>query len=107
MSLKAMSTWTDVPWYLCDKESYLSWFNFINVAFQYMQQTYFHLIMSLRLSSFPMHSKTYLKSLYFWSAETEVTLSRQINKLDVSQQVKQWNAEWTEHKLDPFTSMIY
>ena len=26
-----------------------------------MQQTYFHLIMSLHLLSFPKHSKTYLK----------------------------------------------
>ena len=45
----------------CDKESYLSWLTFINVAFPYMQQTYFHLIMSLHLHalSFPKHSKTY------------------------------------------------
>ena len=28
MPLKAMSTWTDVPWYFCDKESYLSWLTF-------------------------------------------------------------------------------
>ena len=34
----------------------------ISVAFPYMQQTYFHLIMSLHLLSFPKHSKTYLKS---------------------------------------------
>ena len=60
--LRAMSTWTDVPWYFCDKESYLSWSTFINVAFPYMQQTYFHLIMSLHLLSFPKNSKTYLKS---------------------------------------------
>ena len=42
--------------------------------------------------------KNLFKSKYFWSAETEVTLSLQINKLDVSQQVKQWNAGWTERK---------
>ena len=65
MPLKAMSTWTDIPWYFCDKESYLSWLTFINVAFPYMQQTNFHLIMSLHLLSFPKHSKTYLKSKYF------------------------------------------
>ena len=53
MPLKAMSTWTYVPGYFCDKESYLSWLTFINVAFPYMQQTYFHLIMSLHLLSFP------------------------------------------------------
>ena len=62
MPLIAMSTWTDVPWYFCDKESYLSWLFFLNVAFPYMQPTYFHLIMSLHLLSFPKHSKTYLKS---------------------------------------------
>ena len=60
MPLRAMSTWTDVPSYFCDKESYLSCLTFINVAFPYMQPTYFHLIMSLHLLSFPMHSKTYL-----------------------------------------------
>ena len=26
MPLRAMSTWTDVPWYFCDKESYLSFY---------------------------------------------------------------------------------
>ena len=62
MPLKAMSTWTDVPCYFCDKEPYLSWLTFINVAFLDMQQKYFHLIMSLHLLSFPEHSKTYLKS---------------------------------------------
>ena len=62
MPLRAMSTWTDVPLYICDKESYLSWLTFINVAFPYMQPAYFHLIMSLHLLSFPKHSKTYLKS---------------------------------------------
>ena len=62
MPLKAMSTWTDVPEYFCDKESYLSWLTFINVAFAYMQQTHLHLIMSLQVFSFPKHSKTYLKS---------------------------------------------
>ena len=38
MPLKAKSTWTDVPWYFCDKESYLTcnWLTFINVAFPYM-----------------------------------------------------------------------
>ena len=56
------TTLTDVPWYICDKESYHSWLTFINVAFPYMQPTYFHLIMSLHLLSFPKHSKTYLKS---------------------------------------------
>ena len=61
MPLKAKSTWTDVPCYFCDKESYLSWLTFINVTFPYMQQTIFHLIMSLQLLSFPKHSKTYLK----------------------------------------------
>ena len=47
MPFRAMSTWTDVPCYFCDKESYLSWLTFINVAFLYMQPTYFHLIMFL------------------------------------------------------------
>ena len=61
MPLKAKSTWTDVPCYFCDKESYLSWLTFINVTFPYMQQTFFHLIMSLHLLPFPKHSKTYLK----------------------------------------------
>ena len=37
-------------------------FFFINVAFPYMQPTYFHLIMSLHLLSFPKHSKTYLNA---------------------------------------------
>ena len=36
MPLRAMSTWTDVPLHFCDKESYLSWLTFINVAFPYM-----------------------------------------------------------------------
>ena len=50
MPLKAMSTWTDVLGYFCEKELYLSWLIFfINVAFPYMQQTYRHLIMSLHL----------------------------------------------------------
>ena len=62
MPLRAMSTWTDVPRYFCAKESYLSWLTFINVAFPYMQPTYFHLKMSLHLLPFPKHSKTYLKS---------------------------------------------
>ena len=57
MPLKAKSTWTDVLWYFCDKESYLSLLTFINEAFTYI----FHLIMSLHLLSFPKHSKTYLK----------------------------------------------
>ena len=43
MPLKAKSTWTDVPWYFCVEETYLSWLTFINVAFPYMQQTFFHL----------------------------------------------------------------
>ena len=38
------------------------WLTFINVAFLYMQQTYFHLIMSLHLLSSPKNSKTYMKS---------------------------------------------
>ena len=59
MRLRAISTWTDVPKFFCDKESYLSWLTFINVAFPYMQRTYFHLIMSLHLLSFPKLSKTY------------------------------------------------
>ena len=63
MPLKAMSTWTDV---LNDisviRNHIFSWLTFINVAFPYMQQTYFHLTMSLHLLSFPKHSKTYLKS---------------------------------------------
>ena len=63
MPLKAKSKWTDVPWYFCDKESYLSWLTFI--AFPYMQQTFFHLIMSLHFLSFPKHSKTYLKPYNF------------------------------------------
>ena len=63
MPLRAMSTWTDVPLYFCDKELYLSWLTFINVAFPYMAQpTYCYLIMSLHLLTFPKHSKTYLKS---------------------------------------------
>ena len=45
---RAISIWTDVPWYFCDKESYLSWLTFINVAYPYMQPTYF-----LHLLSFP------------------------------------------------------
>ena len=32
MPLKAKSTWTDVPCYFCDKESYLSWLTFINTV---------------------------------------------------------------------------
>ena len=62
MPLKAMSTCADVPSYFYDKESYLSWLTFINVAFPCMLQTYFHLIMFVHLLSFPKHSKTYLKS---------------------------------------------
>ena len=62
MPLKAMSIWTDAPCNFCDKELYLSWLTFINVVFPYMQQTYFHLIMSLHLISFLKHSKTDLKS---------------------------------------------
>ena len=55
MPLKAMSTWTDVPRYFCDKEPYLSWLTFINVAFPDMQQKKIHLIMALHLLSFPKH----------------------------------------------------
>ena len=44
------------------KESYFSRLTFITVAFSYMQQTYFHLIMSLHLLSFPKHSETNMKS---------------------------------------------
>ena len=47
-----------------DISSYLSWLTFINVAFPYMQQTYFHLIMSLHLLSFPKHSKIVKKYLF-------------------------------------------
>ena len=57
MPLKPMSTWTDVLLYFCDKESYLSWLTFINVAFPYMQQTYFHLIMPLHFYLFPSIQK--------------------------------------------------
>ena len=64
MPFKAMGTWTDIPLYFCDKESYLSWLTLINVTFPYMKKTYFHLILSLHLLSFPKNSKTYLKSLY-------------------------------------------
>ena len=56
LPLKVMSTWTNVPWYICDKESYLSWLTYINVAFPYMQQTYFHLIIS-ELIIFPQAFK--------------------------------------------------
>ena len=71
MPLRAMSTWTDVPWYFCDKESYLSCLTLINVAFPYMQPTYFHLIMSLHLLSFPSIQKL------IWSLSTsEVLKSR-------------------------------
>ena len=28
MPKREMSTWTDVPGYFCDKESYLSWLTF-------------------------------------------------------------------------------
>ena len=41
MPFKAMSTWTDVPLYFCEKESYLSRLTFINVAFLYMQHNLF------------------------------------------------------------------
>ena len=41
MPLKAMSTWTDVPRYFCDKEPYLSCLTLINVAFPDMQQNIF------------------------------------------------------------------
>ena len=61
MHLKAMSNWTDVPCYFCEKASCLSRLTFINLACSYMQQTYFHLIMSLHLLSFPKHSQTYMK----------------------------------------------
>ena len=69
MPLKAMSTWTDVPSYFCEKESYLSRLIFTKVAFLYMQQTCFHLIMylhllSLLILSFPTHSQTYMKTKY-------------------------------------------
>ena len=70
-----------------------------------MQQTYFHLIMSLHFIIFPQAFKNLFEVLVL--AETEVTFSLQINELDVSQQVKQWNAGWTERKLDPFNSMIH
>ena len=63
MPLKAKCTWTDVPWYFCDRESYLSWLTFIYVAFTYMQQTFFHLIMSPHLLSFPIHSKNLFEAL--------------------------------------------
>ena len=62
MPLKAMSTWTDVPQYFCDKESYLSWLTFINVAFPYMQPTYFHLIVSV-LIIFPRAFKNLFEVL--------------------------------------------
>ena len=61
MPLRAMSTWTDVPWYFCDKESYLSWLAFINVAFPYMQT---HIFSSNNVSAliiFPQALKNLLK----------------------------------------------
>ena len=42
MPLKAKSTWTDVPWHFCDKESYLSWLTFINVAFHFVWKGYIY-----------------------------------------------------------------
>ena len=63
MPLKAMSTWTDVPRYFCDKESYLSWLTFINVAFPYIQQTYFHLINVSALIIFPKAFKNLFEVL--------------------------------------------
>ena len=39
MSFRAMSTWTGVPRYFCEKESYHSWLTFINEAFPYMYAT--------------------------------------------------------------------
>ena len=61
MPLKAKSTWTDVPWYFCDKESYLSWLTFINVAFPYMQQTFFNNVSALII--FPQASKNLFEAL--------------------------------------------
>ena len=57
MPSKAMGTWTDVPGYFCEKESYRSGLTFIKVAFPYMQQTYFYLIKSLLIKAFPKHSQ--------------------------------------------------
>ena len=65
MPSKAMSTWTDYLDISVIKNHILAVLTSINKAFSYMQQTYFHLIMSLHLLSFPKHSKTDLKSLYF------------------------------------------
>ena len=48
-----------------------------------------------------------MKSKYFWSAEREVILPLQTNELDLSRQVKQYNAGYIDHLLDPFISMIH
>ena len=58
MPLKAKSTWTDVPWCFCDKESYIYIYK---CSLSIHATSIFYLIMSLHLLSFPKHSKTYLK----------------------------------------------
>ena len=63
MPLKAKSTWTDVPWYFCDKESYLSWLTFINVASPYMQQTFFSSNSVSALIIFPQAFKNLFEAL--------------------------------------------
>ena len=63
MPLKAKSTWTDVPWYFCDKESYLSLITFINVAFTYMQQTFFSSNNNSALIIFPQTFKNLFEAL--------------------------------------------
>ena len=65
MPLRAMSTWTDVPLYFCDKESYLSWLTFINVAFPYMQTHKFSSYNVSALIIFPQAFKNLLMSYYF------------------------------------------
>ena len=63
MPLKAKSTWTDVPWYFCDIETYLSWLTFINVAFPYMQQTFFSSYNVSALIIFPQAFKNLFEAL--------------------------------------------
>ena len=63
MPLKAKSAWTDVPWYFCDKESHLSWLTFINVAFPYMQQTFFSSNNVSVLITFPLAFKNLFEAL--------------------------------------------
>ena len=72
MPLRAMRTWTDVPRYFCDKESYLSWLTLINVAFPYHAT---HIFSSNNVSALIIFPQAF-KNLFLSLSTSEVLKPR-------------------------------